>query len=192
MILLLVILLGIYLRELRTENVYEAIKLPLFRKEGVGGRFNYSNLFKINLPNPSLQKRGFFMMLVLVVLLEIYLRELRTESIYLPIKSPLFRKERARGRFNYCNLFKINLPNPSLQKRGFFMMLLLVVLLEIYLRELRTENVYEAIKLPLFRKEGAGGDSLFQSIQNQFPHHFNMCFFSIQCGDIVIRHTTVI
>ena len=82
MILLLVILLGIYLRELRTENVYEAIKLPLFRKEGVGGRFNYSNLFKINLPNPSLQKRGFFMMLLLVVLLEIYLRELRTENIY--------------------------------------------------------------------------------------------------------------
>ena len=34
------------------------------------------------------------------------------------------------------------------------MMLLLVVLLEIYLRELRTANVYEAIKLPLFRKEG--------------------------------------
>ena len=28
MILLLMILLGIYLRELRTENVYEAIKLP--------------------------------------------------------------------------------------------------------------------------------------------------------------------
>ncbi|KOT14631.1 hypothetical protein AC245_02215 [Haemophilus parainfluenzae] len=59
MILLLVILLGIYLRELRTENVYEAIKLPLFRKEGAGGRFNYYNLFKINLPNPSLQKRAF-------------------------------------------------------------------------------------------------------------------------------------
>ena len=131
-------------------------------------------------------------MLLLVVLLEIYLRELRTESIYLPIKSPLFRKERARGRFNYCNLFKINLPNPSLQKRGFFMMFLLVILLGMYLRELRTENVYEAIKLPLFRKEGAGGDSLFQSIQNQFPHHFNMRFFSIQCGDVVIRHTTMI
>lgn len=46
MMLLLVILLGIYLRELRTENVYEAIKLPLFRKEGAGGRFNYCNLFK--------------------------------------------------------------------------------------------------------------------------------------------------
>ena len=47
MMLLLVILLGIYLRELRTENVYgRAIKLPLFRKEGAGGRFNYCNLFK--------------------------------------------------------------------------------------------------------------------------------------------------
>ena len=60
MILLLVILLGIYLRELRTENVYGAIKLPLFRKEGARGRFNYCNLFKINLPNLSLRKRGFF------------------------------------------------------------------------------------------------------------------------------------
>ena len=60
------------------------------------------------------------MILLLVILLGIYLRELRTESIYLPLNSPLFRKEGARGRFNYCNLFKINLPNPSLQKRGFF------------------------------------------------------------------------
>ena len=40
------------------------------------------------------------MMLLLVILLGIYLRELRTESIYLPLKSPLFRKEGARGRFN--------------------------------------------------------------------------------------------
>ena len=37
------------------------------------------------------------MMLLLVVLLEIYLREPRTESIYLPLKSPLFRKEGAGG-----------------------------------------------------------------------------------------------
>ena len=50
MILLLVILLGIYLRELRTDNVYEAIKLPLFRKEGARGRFNYFNLSEINFP----------------------------------------------------------------------------------------------------------------------------------------------
>ena len=55
------------------------------------------------------------MMLLLVVLLEIYLRELRTESIYLPIKSPLFRKEGVRGRFNYrrfnyFNLSKTNFP----------------------------------------------------------------------------------
>ena len=35
MMFLFVILLGIYLRELRTENVYEAIKLPLFTKEGL-------------------------------------------------------------------------------------------------------------------------------------------------------------
>jgi len=51
MMLLLVILLGIYLRELRTENVYgRAIKLPLFRKEGARGRFNYFNLSKTNFP----------------------------------------------------------------------------------------------------------------------------------------------
>ena len=50
------------------------------------------------------------MMLLLVILLEIYLRELRTESIYLPLKSPLFRKEGARGRFNYFNLSKTNFP----------------------------------------------------------------------------------
>jgi len=36
------------------------------------------------------------MILLLVVLLEIYLRELRTESIYLPIKYPSLRK---RGLF---------------------------------------------------------------------------------------------
>lgn len=57
---LLVILLGIYLRELRTESIYFYKDFPLFYKEGARGRFNYFNLFKINLPNPSLQKRGFF------------------------------------------------------------------------------------------------------------------------------------
>ena len=72
------------------------------------------------------------------------------------------------------------------------MMLLLMILLGIYLIELRTESIYLPIKYPLFCKEGAGGDLLFQSIQNQFPHHFNMRFFSIQCRDIVIRHTAVI
>ena len=61
MMLLLVVLLGIYLRELRTENVYgRAIKLPLFRKEGAGGRFNYSNLSQIN-SLISLSKRGAFL-----------------------------------------------------------------------------------------------------------------------------------
>ena len=95
------------------------------------------------------------MMWLLVVLLGIYLRELRTENIYGLLSSLYF------------------------VKRGFFMILLLVILLGIYLRELRTENIYLLLSFPLFRKEGAGGDSLFQSIQNQFPHHFNMGFFCI-------------
>ena len=59
-----------------------AIKLPLFRKEGAGGDLTTATYLKLISPT-SLQKRGFFMMLLLVVLLEIYLRELRTESIYL-------------------------------------------------------------------------------------------------------------
>ena len=64
------------------------------------------------------------------------------------------------------------------------MMLLLVVLLGIYLLELRTESIYLPIKYPLFCKEGVGGDlikgdSLLQLIQNQFPHHFNMGVFCI-------------
>ena len=72
------------------------------------------------------------------------------------------------------------------------MILLLVILLGIYLRELRMENVYGLLSSPSFVKRGAGGDSLLQLIQNQFPHHFNMGVFCIQCRDIVIRHTTVI
>ena len=50
------------------------------------------------------------MMLLLVVLLEIYLRELRAEGIYLLLSSPLFRKEGDGGRFNYFNLSKTNFP----------------------------------------------------------------------------------
>ena len=46
------------------------------------------------------------------------------------------------------------------------MMLLLVILLGIYLRELRMESLYLLLRSPLFRKEGGGGDLLFQSIQN--------------------------
>ena len=121
MMLLLMILLGIYLRELRTENVYEAIKLPLFTKEGLFYDVAFSGFIR-----------------------NIFERVKNGERLW-AIKLPLFRKE---GRFNYSNLFKINLPNPSLQKRGFFMMLLLVVLLGMYLRGLRTANIYEAIKLP--------------------------------------------
>ena len=71
--------------------------------------------------SPSLQKRGFFMILLLVILLGIYLRELRTENVYEAIKLPLFCKEGAGGRFNYCNLFKINLPKPLFTKEELFL-----------------------------------------------------------------------
>ena len=50
MILLLVILLGIYLRELRTENIYLLLSSPLFRKEGARGEIHYFNLSKTNFP----------------------------------------------------------------------------------------------------------------------------------------------
>jgi len=82
-------------------------------------RFAFLFIF-LNLPNSSLQKRGFFMMLLLVVLLGMYLRGLRTANIYEAIKLPLFRKEGAGGRFNYSNLFKINLPKPLFTKEGLF------------------------------------------------------------------------
>ena len=58
MILLLVILLGIYLRELRTENIYLLLSFPLFRKEG--GDLTIPIYLKLISPNPSLRKRGFF------------------------------------------------------------------------------------------------------------------------------------
>ena len=88
MMLLLVVLLGMYLRGLRTANIYEVIKLPLFRKEGLRGDLTIPIYLKLISPNPSLQKRGFFMMLLLVVLLGMYLRGLRTANIYEAIKLP--------------------------------------------------------------------------------------------------------
>ena len=61
------------------------------------------------------------MMLLLVVLLEIYLRELRTESIYLPLKyPPLFRKEGAGGDLTTATYLKLISPTP-LYKRGAFL-----------------------------------------------------------------------
>ena len=50
MMLLLVILLGMYLREIKNGGHLFAINLPLFRKEGARGRFNYFNLSEINFP----------------------------------------------------------------------------------------------------------------------------------------------
>ena len=49
------------------------------------------------------------------------------------------------------------------------MKLLLVVLLEIYLREVRTENVYGLLSSPLFTKEGLFYDIAFSDfIRNIF------------------------
>ena len=96
MMLLLVILLGIYLRELRTESIYLPIKYPLFTKEGLFYDIAFSDFIR-----------------------NIFERVKSGERLW-AIKLPLFRKEGVGGRFNYSNLFKINLPNPSLQKRGLF------------------------------------------------------------------------
>ena len=49
------------------------------------------------------------------------------------------------------------------------MMLLLVVLLEIYLRELRTENVYGLLSSPSFVKRGRGGDLTIATYLNESP-----------------------
>ena len=49
------------------------------------------------------------MMLLLVILLGIYLRELRTESIYWLLRFPSFVK-RGRGEISYFNLSKTNFP----------------------------------------------------------------------------------
>jgi len=60
MILLLVILLGIYLRELRTENFYRLLSSPSFVKRGPGGDLIISTYLKLISPTP-LYKRGAFL-----------------------------------------------------------------------------------------------------------------------------------
>ena len=85
MILLLVVLLGMYLRGLRTANIYEAIKLPLFRKEG--------GYLKLISPNPSLQKRGFFYDVAFSDFIGNIFERVKTENVYGLLSSPLFCKE---------------------------------------------------------------------------------------------------
>ena len=60
MMLLLVILLGMYLRDLRTENVYGLLSSPLFCKEGAGGDLTTATYLKLISPTP-LYKRGAFL-----------------------------------------------------------------------------------------------------------------------------------
>jgi len=111
-------------------------------------------LFIFKSPQPLFTKEGLFYDIAFSDFIRNIFERVKNRKHLFALKYPLFRKEGAGGRFNYSNLSKINLPNPSLQKRGFFMMLLLVVLLEIYLRELRTENVYGLLSSLSFVKRG--------------------------------------
>ena len=84
---------------------------PSFVKRGQEGDLTIPIYLKLISPNPSLQKRGFFMMLLLVILLEMYLREIKNGGHLFAIKlPPLFRKEGARGRFYDFNLSKTSFP----------------------------------------------------------------------------------
>ncbi len=109
------------MRGLRAESIYLPIKYPLFRKEGAGGDLTTATYLKL-----PLYKRVFFMTLVLMILLGIYLLELRTESIYLPLKSPLFRKEGAGGDLTTATYLKLISPTSLYERGAFFMMLLLI------------------------------------------------------------------
>lgn len=60
MMLLLVVLLGMYLRELRTENVYGLLSSSSFVKRGLGGDLTIATYLKLISPTP-LYKRGAFL-----------------------------------------------------------------------------------------------------------------------------------
>ena len=60
MLLLLVVLLGMYLRELRTENVYGLLSSSSFVKRGLGGDLTIATYLKLISPTP-LYKRGAFL-----------------------------------------------------------------------------------------------------------------------------------
>lgn len=78
------------------------------------------------------------------------------------IKLPLFRKEGAGGRFNSSNLLKV--PLILFYKRvAFYDIAFSDFIRNIFERVKNGERLW-AIKLPLFRKEGAGGDLLLQLI----------------------------
>ena len=115
------------------------------------------------------------MMLLLVVLLEIYLRELRTENVYGLLSSLSFVK---RGRFNYSNLFKINLPKPLFTKEGLFYDIAFNDFIRNIFERVKNGECLWAIKLPLFCKEGAGGKfNYFNLSKTSFPI-ISICAFS--------------
>ena len=118
MMLLLVILLGIYLIELRTENVYGVLSSPLFTKEvfyDVGFSDFIRNIFEI-------AKNG--------------------EHLF-ALKYPLFRKEGAGGDLT-IPIYPKSIPLILLCKRTFYML----ILLGIYLRRAKNGGHLFAIKIP--------------------------------------------
>lgn len=60
MMLLLVVLLGMYLRGLRMESIYFYKDPPSFAKRGLGGDLTISTYLKLISPTP-LYKRGAFL-----------------------------------------------------------------------------------------------------------------------------------
>ena len=107
MMWLLVVLLGIYLRELRTENVYGLLSSPSFVKRGLGGDLTIATYLNES-PQPLFTKERLFYDVTFNILWE-YLRGLRAESIYWLLSSPSFAK-RGRGEISYFNLSKTNFP----------------------------------------------------------------------------------
>ena len=66
---------------------------PSFVKRGQGGRFNYSNLFKINLPKPLFTKEGAFYDVAFSGFIRNIFERVKNGERLWAIKLPLFRKE---------------------------------------------------------------------------------------------------
>ena len=77
-------------------------------------------------PQTPLYERGAFYELLLILYWEYFKEELRTESVYLLLSSPLFRKEGAGGDLTTATYLKLISPTSLYERGAFFMMLLLI------------------------------------------------------------------
>ena len=88
--------------------------------------FESHKLF-LNLPKPLFTKEGLFYDVAFSGFIGNIFERVKNGKHLFAIKiSPLFRKEGAGGDLTTATYLKLISPNPSLQKRGFFMMLLLI------------------------------------------------------------------